>query len=66
MHKYSKSKNNLGQIDQSKHTSKELETVYVKPLRAAQGFTDLQKGGNCSRVFSVRNFIGQPLVVVWL
>ena len=36
MHKYSESKNNIGQIYQS--TRKELETAHVKPLRAALGF----------------------------
>ena len=38
MRKYSESKNNLGQIDQSTRTRKELETAHVKPLRAALGF----------------------------
>ena len=38
MHKYSESKNNFDQIDQSKRTRKELETDYVKPLCAALGF----------------------------
>ena len=43
MHKYSESKNSLGQIDQSRRTRKELETAHVEPLRAALG--------NCSHVF---------------
>ena len=38
IHKYSESKNNLVQIDQSTRTRKELETAHMKPLRAALGF----------------------------
>ena len=38
MHKYRESKINLGQIDQSTRTRKELETAHVKPLRADLGF----------------------------
>ena len=38
IHKYSESENNLGQIDRSKSTRKELETAHMKPLCAALGF----------------------------
>ena len=51
MHKYSESKNNLDQIDQSTGTRKELESTHVKPLCAAQGVHRFAERQKLSRAF---------------
>ena len=58
MHKYSESKNNLGQIDKSTRTRKELEAFYgISPI--------CRKAKTIHVFFFARSSIGQPLVVEW-
>ena len=53
MHQNSESKNNLGQVDQSTRTRKELETAHVKALRAALGFHRLAERRKLFTCFSL-------------